>query len=46
MKAWAIGLLLLIAVIAFALAYVANDDVDKCLDSGGRWDAATKSCVT
>ena len=45
MKAWVIALLILIALIALALAYVANDDVDKCLDSGGRWDAATKSCV-
>ena len=39
-----IGLLLLIAIIALALAYVANDDVDKCLDSGGRWDEATEHC--
>ena len=46
MKSWIIGALLLIALIAIALAVYASDKVDRCLDSGGRWDATTKKCIT
>ena len=45
MKFWIVAALIVIAVILGVLAIVAGDDIDKCLDSGGRWDAATKSCV-
>ena len=45
MRTFIIGGVLVLAGIAAAYATLLNDDVDKCLDSGGRWDAVTKSCV-